>query len=462
MSFDSGKLPLIWKNANVAPVFKKGPVCLPSNYRPVSLTSVPCKLMEHVLAHEIRAHLDYHHALTNVQHGFRSKFSCDTQLLLTFQDILTRRNTPHSQIDIGVLDFSKAFDVVPHKRLLSKLRHYGIEGKCANWVNSFLSGRNQEVVVDGAASKTTPVTSGLPQCTVLGPLLFLIFINDITSVVDPDTQLRLFADDCLIYRSIKTFEDQLQLQRDLDSLTQWSHQWGMSFNPSKCKIISTANHQSPFIYFYQLNKVVLNYVEAIKYLGRLIHDSLHFDPHIRDIVSRANSKLGFLRRNLRGSPRELKRLAYISLVRSGLEYGSVLWDPHTARTKRSIELVQNNAMRWICSLPPWDRTHIKQLLADTGLDSLEIRRRDARVTMLYKIVNGIVAITPEDFGLEPADRRTRPSHRHKFKHKAANGDLLKYSFVNRTVPDWNTLPAPMAEAESLNIFKAQLAQAKAP
>ena len=412
LSFDSGELPLIWKNANVAPVFKKGPVCISSNYRPISLTSIPCKLMEHVIAHQIRSHLDYHNAITNLQHGFRSKFSCDTQLLLTIQDIFIQRSKPHSQIDIGVLDFSKAFDVVPHKRLLSKLRLYGIEGKCANWVNSFLSGRTQQVVVDGATSKTSPVTSGVPQGTILGPLLFLIFINDITSVVDPDTQLRLFADDCLIYRSIRSFDDQLQLQRDLNSLAQWSHQWGMSFNASKCKIISTTNHQSPHIHFYHLNGVVLNYVEAIKYLGILIHDSLHFDPHIRDIVSRANSRLGFLRRNLRGSPKELKRLAFISLVRSGLEYGSVLWDPHLAATKRSIELVQNNAMRWICNLPPWDRTHIKQLLADTGLDTVEQRRRDARVTMLYKIVHGKVAITPADFGLESADRRTRASHRH--------------------------------------------------
>ena len=159
--------------------------------------------MEHVIAHQIRSHLDRHGALTNLQHGFRSKFSCDTQLLLTNQDILIQRSAPHSQIDIGVLDFSKAFDVVPHKRLLSKLRTYGIDGKYSKWINSFLSDRTQQVVVDGATSTTTPVTSGVPQGTVLGPLLFLIFSNDITSVVDPKTQLRLFADDCLIYRSIR-------------------------------------------------------------------------------------------------------------------------------------------------------------------------------------------------------------------------------------------------------------------
>ena len=112
-----------------------------------------------------------------LQHGFRSKFSCDTQLLLTIQDLIDSREKPKSQIDIGVLDFSKAFDVVPHKRLLSKLRLMGIDGRCAHWIESFLTDRSQQVVVDGFVSKSAPVISGVPQGTILGPLLFLCFIN---------------------------------------------------------------------------------------------------------------------------------------------------------------------------------------------------------------------------------------------------------------------------------------------
>ena len=417
--------------------------------------------MEHVMAHSIRAHLDRHRAFSPLQHGFRSKHSCDTQLLITIQDLLSKFSSPRSQIDIGILDFSKAFDVVSHKRLVAKLRIYGIDGKCSRWIQSFLQGRSQQVVVDGACSETADVVSGVPQGTIMGPLLFLIFINDISSVVDPTTQLRLFADDCLIYREIKCMEDHIQLQQDLNSLATWAKTWGMDFNASKCKIISSCNNHSPKIWFYELNNVVLEQLEATKYLGILIHESLEFAAHISSMVNKSNSKLGFLKRNLKGCPGSLKRLAYISLVRSGLEYGSVVWDPHQANIKKSIELVQNRAMRWINDLPPFDRTHIKDLLETTGLDSLETRRRDARVTMFYKIVHGIVAISPEDLGLIPADSRTRASHRHKFRHKASPSKL-KFSFVNRTVPEWNSLPACVAEAGSLDIFKAQLAHARCP
>ena len=464
ISYDKGELPACWKNANVAPIYKKGPVYDPANYRPVSLTCITCKLMEHVIAHHMREHLDCHKVLTPLQHGFRSLFSCETQLLLTIQDLIERRDPVKSQIDIGVLDFSKAFDVVPHNRLLSKLRLMGIDGKCARWVKSFLSDRSQQVVVDGAVSQSAPVISGVPQGTIMGPLLFLCFINDITTVVDPGTQMRLFADDCLIYRNIYSINDQIQLQKDLDALFNWGMQWGMRFNPSKCNILSSFNCSTPLVKFYQINNTIIHHVEKTKYLGILIHKSLEFDHHIQNMVSRANGKLGFLKRNLRGCPSALKRSAYVGLVRSGLEYGAVIWDPHNDNQKKAIELVQNKAMRWIKDLPPYDRSHIEDLLRDTGLRSLEQRRRDARLTMLYKMVHGLVALTPEELGLVQTNRRPRAGEAHhtRFKHRPARVDLRLYSFVNRTVPAWNRLPADTAEAESLETFKARLAPARLP
>ena len=145
-------------------------MCVAANYRPISLTCIACKLMEHVVVTHMRRHLEHHSAITELQHGFRSKHSCETQLLLTIQDLIDQKDKPKHQNDILVLDFSKAFDVVPHRRLMSKLSLYGIDGKCANWIWSFLADRTQQVIVDGAASATTPV--GIPQGTILGPLLF--------------------------------------------------------------------------------------------------------------------------------------------------------------------------------------------------------------------------------------------------------------------------------------------------
>ena len=153
-------------------------------------------------------------------------------------------------MDLVILDFSKAFDRVPHRRLLEKLNHYGIRGQTHGWIKSFLSGRTQQVIVDGAASEKAPVISGVPQGTVLGPLLFLLFINDLPDCVTSRT--RLFADDCIVYRNQQTPEDCGKLQRDLVSLAQWESKWGMSFHPDKCNVLRVTKKRTPFSSTYKL------------------------------------------------------------------------------------------------------------------------------------------------------------------------------------------------------------------
>ena len=177
-----------------------------------------CKVFEHILCSHIRAHLDAHGIITPVNHGFHSKHSCESQLLITSHDIYQRFDR-REQIDIRVLNFSKAFDTIPHRRLISKLEFCGISGPIRDWIRAFLSPRTQRVLIDGCDSREDAVDSGVPQGTVLGPLLFLIDISDLPSVVDPGTAVRLVADDGLIYRSINSKADQPQLQKDLDALS---------------------------------------------------------------------------------------------------------------------------------------------------------------------------------------------------------------------------------------------------
>ena len=213
-SYDQGVLPEDWRRANIASIFKKGSKSDPANYRPVSLTCVCCKLMEHILDSQLMKHLSTNSIITDYQHAFRSNRSCETQLIATIHDLAEAHND-NKTCDIAILDFSKAFDVVPHRRLLQKLNYYGIRNKTVKWIESFLTNRHQRTVVNGKSSDWMPVLSGIPQGTVLGPHLFILFINDITDSVKATS--RLFADDCIVYQTITDQRDEESLQKDLNS-----------------------------------------------------------------------------------------------------------------------------------------------------------------------------------------------------------------------------------------------------
>ena len=237
-SLSTGVVPSAWRSANVTPVYKKGEHYKASNYRPISLTSICCKVLEHVLVSNIMAHWEKYNVLVPNQHGFRGKRSCESQLI-ELTDELSKNIDQGYQTDVIVLDFAKAFDRVNHSLLCEKIKSYGITGKTNEWIQSFLNERKQKVVIDGESSETINVRSGVPQGSVLGPCLFLAYINDLPDKVSSNS--RLFADDTAVDRKITSTEDQMTLQRDLDSLAQWENQWDMAFHPDKCEVLQVTS-----------------------------------------------------------------------------------------------------------------------------------------------------------------------------------------------------------------------------
>ena len=300
--------------------------------------------MEHILVSNIMAHLNEHSILHDRQHGFRAMRSCETQLV-TFIDELAGKMSKGSQVDVIIMDFSKAFDRVPHKRLMHKLEYYGIQGSTLAWISSFLSSRTQRVLVAGEASGLLDVDSGVPQGSVLGPVLFLLYVNDLpASTVSP---MRLFADDAILYRDIKTAEDSDLLQSDLDRVAQWEKDWLMDLNPAKCSVLRFTRCRKVHAYQYTSQGIPLKLEESTKYLGLTLTSKLDWSPHIKNISSKANKTLGFIRRHLWRAPKKIKETAYTTMVRPQLEYCASVWDPHTKNNIYQIERVQRRAARFV-------------------------------------------------------------------------------------------------------------------
>ena len=218
------------------------------------------------------------------------------QLIQLIED-LGRQLVQGKQIDLVLLDFSKAFDKVNHLKLLFKLSQHGVKGNTLNWIRAFLLGRTQAVVLEGERSSEVPVTSGVPQGSVLGPLLFLLYINDLPQNIQ--SQVRLFADDTAVYLTVSSFKDVNILQADLDTLQEWERTWDMEFNPGKCQVLQITRSKQPLQPQYTLHGQVLESVDSAKYLGVTISQDLNWNNHINNIIGKANRTFGFVKRNVK-------------------------------------------------------------------------------------------------------------------------------------------------------------------
>ena len=392
-------------------------------------------------------YLEKQNILADQQHGFRKRRSCETQLISTIHDLAAGLNN-RQQIDAILLDFSKAFDKVPHERLAVKLHHYGVRGLTLGWIKDFLKDRSQQVVLDSKTSSPAPVTSGVPQGTVLGPLLFLVYINDLPSKVN--SQARLFADDCLLYRTINTDKDSTALQEDLAHLEEWEKDWQMMFNPDKCEVIHITNKRKPTCASYNLHGQTLLQTNKAKYLGVTIDNKLTWNSHIDAVTKKANNTLSFLRRNISACPKDIKATCYKTLVRPQVEYAASIWDPGTKNNITKVEAVQRRAARF-CHGDYHRTSSVTAMLQDLQWPDLQTRRQQAKTVMMYKIINHLVEVDSKTI-LIPAGVHTR-GHAEKFLTPFCNVNAYKYSFYPSSIHLWNSLPADVTKAPSVDVFK---------
>ena len=454
-SYETGEIPQDWRSADITPVYKKGKKSDPANYRPISLTSIPCKLLEHIVTSAIMKHGKQHNILYDLQHGFRDKRSCESQLIGFIDDVV---NAVHggNQTDVIVMDFSKAFDKVSHCLLVDKLRRYGIQGHTNRWIRNWLSDRKQTVVLDGERSYTASVRSGVPQGSVLGPCLFLYYINDIPENVQ--SKVRLFADDTIMYLAFKDKKKTSSLQKDLDKLAEWESKWQMAFHPEKCQVISISRRRSVYRNKYYLHGHILSHVDSAKYLGVTITSDLNWNKHIDNITRKANNTLSFLKRNLQINNTTLKATAYQTLVRPQVEYASSVWDPYTKKNVDRIEMIQHRAARYV--LNRYNNTSsVTNMLTNLKWQTLEQRRKAQRLTNIYKIRNGQVILDNHETRLIPVHSQHRTSHGQRYDVPFSRANYHRFSYVPRTIREWNALPSNVVSAPNLNEFKRCLSEA---
>ena len=458
-SLESGFIHEMYRSQTITPVFKKGSKSIPENYRPISLTSHIIKIFERIMHKQISDHLENNSLLSVNQHGFRSKRSCLSELLAHYANTIENVFSG-SDSDTLYLDFSKAFDKVDHALLSKKLKLHGIQGKVLKWIMAFLTNRTQRVVINGESSITRVVISGVPQGTVLGPLLFLIYLNDIENAVT-HSSIRLFADDARLIHKIDSICDAENLQSDLIAVIDWANANNMVLNDKKFQFLQCRNQGShnnfsddlPFVFYENCYKTpsgdLISPVESVSDLGVHMSSTMSFSTYISEITKRGYNRLAWVLSAFKCRDAATLLILFKSVIRSLVEYCSPLWSPTKVSDIQKLEGIQRNLTSKITNcehLHYWDRLKVLNLM------SLQRRRERFIIIYKWKILNNQV---PNDIGLSAS-------------YRARHGiicEIPQLPLIRRNLNEherflkvhgcqlWNMLPKDIKECVSLSKFK---------
>jgi len=452
-----GKMPTAWKTANVTPIYKKGPSSDPANYRPISQTSVYCKLMERVIVADVTAYMREKGFISKHQHGFLNGRSTTTNLLESLSDWTFAIDNRLTQTVVYV-DFSRAFDTVSRPKLMTKLQGYGVKGELLQLIEDFLTGRQQRTRVGKCLSNSVSLTSGIVQGSCMGPLLFLLFINDLAGIFDPEITPKLYADDIKLYASLETNIDSLRLQQNLDRLVSWANTWQLSISIKKCNTLhlSTNQNSNPASYeTFHINSELLPNVETVSDLGVVVDAELKFSAHISQMTRKAHARSKLLMKSFVSHDISTLVKAFKVYVRPILEYASTVWSPHLIMDIESIEAVQR---RFTKRLPGQWNVPYTERLKTVGLERLDVRRLRQDLIMTYKILFGLTCLDSLQF-FELNPRPSTRGHDYKLFMPNVATDTRKYVFSSRVLHAWNNLPPDAINFRNIKCFRASLDRA---
>ena len=445
ISLREGVVPSDWKTALITPIFKKGDPQKPSQYRPVSLTSVVCKILERIIREQLIRYLVENSIIPNEQHGFLSKKSITTNLLECL-DKWTKNFDDGKQTDIIYLDYSKCFDTVCHSKLLFKLSQYGINGSSLEWLKCFLSNRIQHVKINNSLSPPANVISGVPQGSVLGPVLFLCFSADLKFVVQ-NCEISIYADDTKLFKRIENVTDCCYLQQDLDAVSNWATRWQLRLNPDKTKRLTIGKIR--YDYDYTLNNMVIETVDSICDLGAIIQSNLKYTKHCSNVIKKAHFAIRNMFNTFRNHDCNFYVMLYTCYIRPILESSPQVWSPIQKGNIDRIERVQRYFTK---RLPGLKEVPYLNRLNQLKLESLECRRIQSDLVLFYKMIHGKTNINIDSFRFTHSYR----GHDKTLFLNYSRTDKRKYYWVNRIVHFWNSLPHNVVNSTSISAFKSRI------
>ena len=474
--YNTGVIPVEWKLANVVPVFKKGEKDNVENYRPISLTCICGKIMERIMYDELYSRTI--NLLDNRQHGFLRNKSCVTNMT-TLVESISSTLTENLPTDIIYFDFAKAFDTVNHDLILSKLKfQYHIDGRMLKFFKNYLSNRSQRVVLDNCNSDIVSVLSGVPQGSIIGPLLFVLFINDIYQNVDEKSYINLYADDTKLWRKIASSADCDVLQKDIESLNQWCMINKMTFNESKCKVLTVTNSEPLFMnvlpftkYPYTLGNVILDYTNCERDLGVFVNERFNWQDHHNYILKKAFQMMGLTKRTCHFIfDKGKKRSLYLALVRSNFEHCSNVWRPVNAVDTCKFESLQKQAIKWVNGEDARSYSDELYALRCKQADILPLQQHFDLNDLLFfhKIVYNIIPVSLPNY-ISPYNgvSRLRESHLDHMSFVMNDNTVIPLqkvhcnskffkSYFFRTLHIWNKLPLNIREISSHVKFKLKV------
>nr|CAD2170510.1 unnamed protein product [Meloidogyne enterolobii] len=442
-TFKTGIVPELWKKAHILPIYKKK--CSlndPKNYRPIALTSPICRIFERLIANNILEHLNKHKIIAEEQFGFLPKSSCTLQLLSSMQDWYNSLDRKLGT-DVIYFDFEKAFDSVDHEILIRKLCEIKIDRLTIRWIANFLTNRSHTVKIGEHFSEPFLPKTGVPQGTVLGPLLFLIFINDLPKNIPTNIKVKLYADDFKLYSEIKTEKDCIQLQGAIDNACKWAEKNKLKFSITKVKVLKIYNKIK---FNYAINGEKIEEVNNIRDLGIYIDNKLKFDQHVAKIT-----KSSFIRLNniLRILPKTLPIETYVkafkTYVRPIMEYSTESFSPKLEYLNKQLEKPQRNFTRKVLRYKfKYQKIEYTDRLKRCSLPPTNIRRIRTDLMTTFKIIKGFYKIKPEQMFSKP-NRNNPRLHRYQiFKKQTQNNHFFSHRVIDR----WNKLPKN--EIEKIN------------